>query len=115
MPPPSSPTGRPLFGQRTLHAFGRLTRPLLRHPITNLVLGLGLLITGLVELMEGAFEEFETVIDAYHGIVLFGFVTALRGLLELLEAAEIFAIGDRELEEEQGAARRHDAGEGEPS
>lgn len=114
MPHPLPSNARPLLGQRTLHAFGRLTRPLLRHPMTNVVLGLGLLITGLVELVEGAFEEVETVIDAYHGVVLFGLVTALRGLLELLEAAEIFAIGDREFEAQEIAARRLDAGDGEP-
>jgi hypothetical protein len=108
-------TTRPLLGQRTLHAFGRITRPLLRHPMTNVVLGLGLLVTGLVELVEGAFEEIETVIDAYHGVVLFGLVTALRGLLELLEAAEIFAIGDREFEEAQTAERRLDAERSKPS
>ncbi|MFW5641808.1 MAG: hypothetical protein ACOCTP_02255 [Roseicyclus sp.] len=100
-----------LRGRRLLHLFGTATRPLLRHPLTNVILGLGLLATGVIELVEGFVDGFETVIDAHHGIILFGFVTVLRGLLELLEAAEVFAIAEREFEAEDAGPEgsRHGA------
>lgn len=95
---PSQTPQRPLPGRRLLHLFGTATQPLLRHPMTNVALGLGLLTTGLLELLEGAFEGFESVLDAHHGIILFGVVTVLRGMLEMLEAAEVVAIAERDLE-----------------
>ena len=84
--------------RRILFAVASVAKPLVRHPATNVILGFGLVLTGLLELIEGAIEEFETVVQALHGIVLFGVVTTLRGLLELIESAEIFALSDLELE-----------------
>ncbi|HCQ66310.1 MAG TPA: hypothetical protein DIU07_14675 [Rhodobacteraceae bacterium] len=86
--------------RRILFAFASVAKPLVRHPATNVILGFGLVLTGLLELVEGAIEEFETFVQALHGIVLFGVVTTLRGLLELIESAEIFALSDLELEGE---------------
>ncbi len=86
--------------RRILFAFASVAKPLVRHPATNVILGFGLVLTGLLELIEGAVEEFETVVQALHGIVLFGVVTTLRGFLELIESAEIFALSDLELEGE---------------
>ena len=86
--------------RRILFAFASVAKPLVRHPATNVVLGVGLVLTGLLELVEGMVEEFETVVQALHGIVLFGVVTALRGILELIESAEVFALSDLELEGE---------------
>jgi len=86
--------------RRLLYSVASVAKPLVRHPATNVVLGVGLVLTGLLELFEGMAEEFETVVRSLHGIVLFGFVTALRGFLELIESAEVFALSDLELEGE---------------
>lgn len=94
--------------RRLLFTFASLVRPLVRHPATNVVLGIGLLLTGVLELVEGAVEEFETVVQALHGVILFGVVTTLRGMLELIEATEVFALSDLELEGELGAGASGD-------
>lgn len=91
--------------RRLLYAFASVAKPLVNHPATNVILGIGLVLTGLLELVEGAVEEFESFINALHGIVLFGFVTTLRGFLELIESAEIFALSDLELEGELEVGR----------
>jgi hypothetical protein len=98
------------LGRRLLRAFAAPAARLLRHPLTTVLLGLGLLLVGIIELLEGAFEEFKTVVELHHGFVLFGFVTLLRGLIELLEAAEFFSLNESELERQDAerAARPSD-------
>lgn len=98
------------LGRRLLRAFAAPAARLLRHPLTTLLLGLGLLLVGIIELLEGAFDEFKTVIELHHGFVLFGFVTLLRGLIELLETAEFFSLNETELERQEAdhAARPSD-------
>jgi hypothetical protein len=93
------------FSRRLLRAFAAPAGALIRHPVTTLVLGLGLLMVGVIELLEGLFEEFETAVEHYHGFLLFGLITLLRGLIELVEAAEFFAINETELEAEDAATR----------
>jgi hypothetical protein len=39
------------------------------------LLGIGLFLVGMIELLEGMFEHFETEVEYYHGFLLFGFVT----------------------------------------
>lgn len=94
--------------RRVLLSLASLVRPLVRHPATNVVLGIGLLVTGLLELVEGAVEDFETVVRALHGVILFGVVTTLRGFLELIEATEVFALSDLEFEGELRAGTSGD-------
>lgn len=89
------------LSRRLLQAFAAPASALLRHPATTLVLGLGLLVIGVIELLEGLFEEFETAVEHYHGFLLFGAITMLRGVIELVEAAEFFAINETELEFEE--------------
>ena len=87
------------FSRRLLRAFAAPAAALMRHPATTLLMGLGLFFVGIIELLEGLFEEFETAVEHYHGFLLFGAITVLRGLLELVEAAEFFAINETELED----------------
>ncbi|TFL16151.1 hypothetical protein [Jannaschia formosa] len=96
------------LSRRLLRAFAAPAGALIRHPLTTLILGLGLLVIGVIELLEGIFEEFETAVEHYHGFLLFGLITLLRGLIELVEAAEFFAINETELEETERAAIRTD-------
>lgn len=100
---PSPPTRRVMPGRGLIRLLGTRVQPLVHHPMTTVVLGLGLLATGIVEVIEAAFEGFETVLEAHHGILLFGLVTALRGLLEMLEAAEVLAVAEHDLEAEEAA------------
>jgi hypothetical protein len=93
-------------GRGVIRLLGTRVQPLVHHPMTNVVLGLGLLVTGMVEVIEAAFEGFETVFEAHHGILLFGLVTALRGMLEMLEAAEVLAVVEHDLEVEEAARDR---------
>jgi hypothetical protein len=90
-------------GRGVIRLLGTRVQPLVHHPMTNVILGLGLLVTGMVEVIEAAFEGFETVVEAHHGILLFGLVTALRGMLEMLEAAEVIAVVEHDLEVEEAA------------
>ena len=86
------------FSRRLMRSFAKPPAVLLRHPATTLFLGIGLFLIGMIELLEGMFDEFETMVETHHGFVLFGLVTVLRGLMELLEAAEFFAINETEIE-----------------
>ncbi len=86
------------LGRRLLRAFAAPAARLLRHPLTTVLLGVALLLVGIIELLEGAFENFKTAVKLHHGFILFGVVTLLRGLIELLEAAEFFSLNETELE-----------------
>lgn len=62
-------------------------RPVVEHPIASAVAGIGLLVSGLFELIECLFS-FETVVDAYQGVIVMGVVTTLRSLAYMVEGAE---------------------------
>jgi hypothetical protein len=49
------------------------------------MVGVGLLLTGVAELLSDLYTDFETTLRAYHGMLLFGLVTAARGLTEFAE------------------------------
>jgi hypothetical protein len=56
-----------------------------RHPFVSLMVGIGLLLTGVAELLSDLFTDFETALRTYHGLILFGLVTAARGVTEFAE------------------------------
>jgi hypothetical protein len=56
-----------------------------RHPLVSLMVGVGLLLTGVAELLSDLLTNFETALRAYHGLILFGLVTAARGVTEFAE------------------------------
>lgn len=61
-------------------------RIVLTHPLTQLLVGLTMIGTGLselVEAMDGALAA-----SSAHGVVLYGLVQAGKGLLELVEGLE---------------------------
>jgi hypothetical protein len=76
------------FGHRLARAIHTRVTPLVKHPLTIVVVGLSMLITGVSELLEDLFTDFETVLESYHGLILFGLVTAMRGFSEMVEALE---------------------------
>lgn len=86
------------LSRRLVRTFARPAAMLLRHPATTVALGIGLFAVGIIEILEGIFDDFESVIASHHGFLLFGFVTILRGLMELLEASEFFSLNEAELE-----------------
>jgi len=66
--------------------FHRLLR-FANHPVVLTLSGIFLAISGLIELGEAALT-FDGGIKGEHGIVLFGFMSALKGLGALVEAEE---------------------------
>jgi len=92
------------LSRHLLRVLAQPAKRLLQHPATTLLLGIGLFLVGMIEMLEGIFEHFETGVEYYHGFLLFGFVTVLRGLMELLEASEFFSLNETEFEQEAGRA-----------
>lgn len=60
----------------------------LRHPVLVMLLGAGLFLCGFVELLEEFDPTFDSWIGAHHGVMLFGAVTAVKGLVEAVEGME---------------------------
>ncbi|KAA5604094.1 hypothetical protein F1188_17540 [Roseospira marina] len=65
----------------------RRLAPIVRHPLASVIAGLGLLLSGVVELLEHVLS-FDTPIDAYQGVILLGVVTTLQSLAHMVEGAE---------------------------
>ena len=85
----------------------RWLAPIARHPATSIVTGMGLLISGVADLLEDVITDFETVLESYHGLIVFGLVTALRGIAEGVEGIEWLsrdAESIEDAEEKQAAA-----------
>lgn len=62
--------------------------PMVKHPATVVTVGISMLVTGLSELLEDVLTNFESLLQSYHGLVIFGLVTAMRGVSEMVEALE---------------------------
>jgi hypothetical protein len=93
MPANTISTRRHAFFVSTL----RHLRTMAKRPSTTIVLGIGVCICGLAEMLEDVLVEFDSKVNAYHGVVLFGGITMFRGLIELLEGLELVGL---ELEDE---------------
>jgi hypothetical protein len=63
-------------------------RRALRHPLLVMFVGIVMFGSGLAELLMDADPEFESTIRLHHGMMLLGFVSALRGLVEALEGLQ---------------------------
>ena len=63
-------------------------KAVVEHPVTIVTVGLSMLATGVAELLEDFITGFETMLHAYHGLIVFGAVTAMRGVVEMVEALE---------------------------
>jgi hypothetical protein len=90
------------IGHRIARAIHRVVTPLVRHPVTAVLVGVSMLATGVSELLEEFLTEFEGFLQTYHGLAIFGAVTAMRGFAEMVEAFEWL---DRDFE----AIVEHDA------
>lgn len=86
---------RPSLGRLVGRFIHRRVTPLVRHPGTAIAVGVSMLVTGVAELLQDFVSDFETLLRTYHGLVLFGIVTAMRGFSEMVEAMEWL---DRDLE-----------------
>ena len=62
--------------------------PLLRSPRFEFALGIAVFVIGLAELSEHTFSVLVPSPDVHHALLLLGTVTALRGLVDILEGAE---------------------------
>ena len=85
--------------RRFRHLVIRFVAPISRPPAMTLTTGLGLALSGTVELAEQIFTEFETTIGVHQGVILLGIVTFLRGVADLVEASEWLSRGADEEEE----------------
>lgn len=80
-----------------LNRFFETLRGFTRSPVTNIVIGLILCITGGIEVVEGLLnEEHPLNIGARHGAVVFGFFHVLKFIPDLFEGAELIAYTDEE-------------------
>jgi hypothetical protein len=69
------------------HFLANLRRAI-RHPWLVMFVGVVMFGSGLAELLQDVDPEFESVIRMHHGMMLFGLVSALRGLVEALEGLQ---------------------------
>lgn len=60
----------------------------LRHPVMVTVVGLGIFVTGLFELLEEHDPTFDHWLGVHHGIMLVGFFTALKEIVESVEGLQ---------------------------
>lgn len=74
---------------RSLHRLSsRYLGPWVRHPAVTLLTGVGLLLGGVVELLEELLPDFEHFLGVHHGVILLGVVGILRGFSEAMEGTE---------------------------
>jgi hypothetical protein len=88
-------------------AWLRMLRGIKDSPLTNIFLGLGLIVIAFLEILEDFFVELATVLELHHAVLLFGIVTGLKGLTEFVEGLEIFEYG---IESKANAKRPADQG-----
>lgn len=82
----------------TMHA-----HQFLRRPQVTVCLGLLVCICGVSEIMEEIIEGYEGTLQAAHGVLAFGVMTALKGLTELAEGIKIVSFEVEEIEREEEA------------
>jgi hypothetical protein len=68
--------------------FCRHIAPIARDPRVDLAMGAAVLIIGLAEVLDDVLMSFDTGLGWHHGLILFGSVTSLRAVLDMLEGAE---------------------------
>jgi hypothetical protein len=93
--------------RRLRHAVLERLAALTRHPVVSVLVGIGLLLSGFAELLAESFEEFETSLRTYHGFILLGLVTALRGFAEFIEGIVWLSRDAEAAEERETAPERH--------
>jgi uncharacterized membrane protein HdeD (DUF308 family) len=70
------------------------------HPVATLVTGLGLFISGMVDLCEQFLASGDTGVSAYQGVMLMGFVALMRGVSGIIESFEWIGKASEERLEE---------------
>jgi hypothetical protein len=86
--------------RRRIHLFvRRFIAPISRHPAMTVMTGCGLLFTGVMEIMEDVYTDFDSMVGAREGIILLGIVTFFKGLADLVEASEWLSKGVDEREQ----------------
>jgi hypothetical protein len=71
-------------GVMTLNDVGKGMVRISRHPVVRVFVGVSLLACGIAEVMEDITGE-ERMLEAYHGVTLFGLQHLLHSLGELIE------------------------------
>jgi hypothetical protein len=86
--------------RRKIHIFvRRFVAPISRHPAMTLLTGFGLLLAGVMEVLEDIYTDFDSMVGAREGIILIGIVTFFKGLADLVEASEWLSKGIDEREQ----------------
>jgi hypothetical protein len=75
-------------GGLSASSLSRRLAPFLRSPRFEFALGISVFLIGLAELIEDTFSVLLPSPDVHHALLLLGTVTALRGLVDILEGAE---------------------------
>lgn len=75
----------------------RLRKFLGRADVT-VCLGILVCICGISEIAEEIVDGYQGVVGAVHGVLIFGIVTVLKGLTELVEGFELLTIEIKEVE-----------------
>ena len=73
---------------RVMLAIHRPLNAFTSHPITSIVVGLGLFIIGVDELIEALFPNYESFFQVHHAVIIIGLTTFLHGLIDLGERLE---------------------------
>lgn len=76
-------------------------REFLQKPQVTVFLGILVCACGVSEVLEEVLVGFDGILKAAHGLIAFGIVSALKGLLELAEGIELVTIEMEEVEREE--------------
>lgn len=87
---------RPPLWRRVLRPVYHYIAPVAKHPLVTMFVGLGVFATGMSEFLETVLNDFHSPLELHHGLILYGAVTTLRGIMEMAEGLEIVSI-DAEL------------------
>jgi hypothetical protein len=98
-PGTQSPIRHPDHGQPP--AIVRAFCAFANHPLVTIITGIGLLVTGTMEFLEDIIADFESVVQAYHGVLLMGITLALRGFASFAEGIEWLGRVAKDEQEEE--------------
>jgi hypothetical protein len=59
-----------------------------RHPLLNILVGLGLLVIGIDEFIESVVSEYESFFQVHHAVIIIGLMALTDGFISLVERTE---------------------------
>jgi hypothetical protein len=83
-----------MFRRTTVNAMHRIAH----HPVLNLLAGMILLLTGVLEALAMIVEGmFDFPISSHHGVMVFGFLHMIKALPDVLKGVKFVDDGEQEL------------------